>query len=440
MRNKRSLVMAVLILSACRQSSAPPPQQTASPSPHTTTSPEAAPSESPQHSRGGSSSQSASARDVIDSLFGRPGEASRPLPSGLVIGGDCPAVGTDADEEIAAQKSAPVPLEEGLTLTDVWNRNAKESFECLTQVIKVDRLGIDISVGCTSPDTPTVTKRRICRSDLRRAHMLHTGIGGITIESAEGELPETIVGATEFSLSIDEFAELKRIGVARHHYVQRNSLDTLGVEAEGLLRNGGAATRSVLVNNRPVAVPIVRATGDGDVWFQGRSMKARITADILDDDSFPMLIDYVMTTDSTPDGVFLRINFAKITHPDGGEMERALADDEPVDVYGIYFDFASDHIRSESDPVLKEIADVLSRHPDWKMSIAGHTDNIGGTASNLALSQRRSAAVRKALIDRFHIAADRLTTNGYGESAPKDTNDTPEGRARNRRVELMRQR
>jgi outer membrane protein OmpA-like peptidoglycan-associated protein len=120
-------------------------------------------------------------------------------------------------------------------------------------------------------------------------------------------------------------------------------------------------------------------------------------------------------------------------------MERRLAEEKRVDVYGIYFGFNSDRIRKESEPILREIADILDRNPDWTLSINGHTDNVGGDAYNLDLSRRRSEAVHKALVERFGIAADRLTTGGHGASAPKDTNDTPEGRARNRRVELVRQ-
>src|SRR5205814_1583218 len=246
------------------------------------------------------------------------------------------------------------------------------------------------------PDTPVLTKHRICRSDLRSAHLLHTGTGGIVIESAAGELPETTVCATQFSLSAEQFAELKRTGATQHHYLQRNSLETLDGDAEGLLRNEGTGKVSVLVNDRPVEVPVIRAAADVDLWFRGRSMKARLTAAVLDNDRFPMLVDYLLTTDGSPNGVF-RLNFTKITHPGGGEMEHALAEQKPVDVYGIYFDFARDRIRAESEPVLNEIAGVLARNPAWKLSIAGHTDSIGGSAANLDLSQRRSAAVRKAL-------------------------------------------
>jgi len=119
-------------------------------------------------------------------------------------------------------------------------------------------------------------------------------------------------------------------------------------------------------------------------------------------------------------------------------LEKALADTGHVDVYSIYFSFNSDVIREESGPTLKEIAEVMRRHPDWKLGVNGHTDNIGAEQYNLDLSKRRAAAVKQALVARYTIAAVRLTTSGFGKSQPKDTNDTLEGRARNRRVELVK--
>ncbi len=71
--------------------------------------------------------------------------------------------------------------------------------------------------------------------------------------------------------------------------------------------------------------------------------------------------------------------------------------------------------------------------------IDGHTDNVGGNDYNLRLSERRSEAVKQALISEYGISADRMTPEGFGASRPKATNDTVEGRALNRRVELIRQ-
>jgi OOP family OmpA-OmpF porin len=80
----------------------------------------------------------------------------------------------------------------------------------------------------------------------------------------------------------------------------------------------------------------------------------------------------------------------------------------------------------------------MKRNPDWKLSIEGHTDSVASDRYNVELSGRRAASVKAALGERFAIAGARLTTTGYGESRPQDRNNTLEGRARNRRVELVR--
>lgn len=116
----------------------------------------------------------------------------------------------------------------------------------------------------------------------------------------------------------------------------------------------------------------------------------------------------------------------------------ALAKDKRVAVYGIYFDFAKATLKPESTPVLDEIAGALQTNPDWNLIIEGHTDNVGGAAYNLDLSNRRAQAVRDALVTRYHIDGGRLSTVGYGFTRPKASNDTPDGRALNRRVELVR--
>ena len=143
-----------------------------------------------------------------------------------------------------------------------------------------------------------------------------------------------------------------------------------------------------------------------------------------------------------------RLDVVKIEYPPAADAGR----DEPVEnleqkleasgraeVYGIYFDFGSATIRPESQPVIREIAALLAKNPAWTLSIEGHTDNIGGDASNLDLSNRRAAAVKAVLVDQYAVTTGRLTTVGYGASRPRESNDTLAGRARNRRVELVRQ-
>jgi outer membrane protein OmpA-like peptidoglycan-associated protein len=124
--------------------------------------------------------------------------------------------------------------------------------------------------------------------------------------------------------------------------------------------------------------------------------------------------------------------------PAAPKIAKGLAVQKRVAVYGIYFDFSSATIKPESAPVLKEIADALIANPSSKLVIEGHTDNVGGVDYNLDLSRRRAGSVKDALVTRYHISTGRLSTIGYGFSRPKASNDTPQGRALNRRVELVR--
>jgi outer membrane protein OmpA-like peptidoglycan-associated protein len=120
------------------------------------------------------------------------------------------------------------------------------------------------------------------------------------------------------------------------------------------------------------------------------------------------------------------------------QLEESLMKDGRVEIPDIFFRFGSDEIRSESEARLLEIAEVLKRHPDWKLNVEGHTDSMSADDFNQKLSERRAAAVKQWLVTRHGIAAARLATQGFGESRPRAANDTMAGRARNRRVELVR--
>ena len=106
--------------------------------------------------------------------------------------------------------------------------------------------------------------------------------------------------------------------------------------------------------------------------------------------------------------------------------------------HGILFDVNSDRIKGESYGSLKEIASVLTETADLKVQIVGHTDSDGDDAANLDLSKRRAASVKTALATQFGIDAGRMDTDGKGEGQPVDKNDTPAGKANNRRVEFIK--
>lgn len=105
--------------------------------------------------------------------------------------------------------------------------------------------------------------------------------------------------------------------------------------------------------------------------------------------------------------------------------------------HGITFDIDKSNIKPESMGTLNMIVGVLKSNPDLKFEIDGHTDNTGQSAHNLTLSQQRADAVKTQLM-KMGIDGTRLTTKGLGDSKPIDTNDTPEGKANNRRVEFVR--
>ena len=233
---------------------------------------------------------------------------------------------------------------------------------------------------------------------------------------------------------------------------EAKDLANMGKDECTLKRAGnGLASFPVLLNNQRVSLPAVHAqctTDDGlaDFYF-------------LDDLDNALALAWKLGGSDT-------LQLVKISYPPpppaassgsagapspgsgagsgaggggGQQIEQELKQKGQAEVYGIYFDFASDKIKPESEPVLREIADALNHNPAWKLRVEGHTDNIGGDEYNLDLSQRRAEAVTLALVTRYHISADRLTPQGFGATRPKEPNDTLAGRARNRRVELVRE-
>jgi outer membrane protein OmpA-like peptidoglycan-associated protein len=106
---------------------------------------------------------------------------------------------------------------------------------------------------------------------------------------------------------------------------------------------------------------------------------------------------------------------------------------------GILFETAKSAVQAESAPTLKEIASALTEHPELKVRIEGHTDNVGSPEANLKLSEARAAAVKAVLVKDYGIDASRLTTAGLGDTKPIADNGTAEGRSNNRRVEVVKQ-
>ena len=120
-------------------------------------------------------------------------------------------------------------------------------------------------------------------------------------------------------------------------------------------------------------------------------------------------------------------------------MAEGLSSTGHVAIYGIYFDFNKADIKPESESALKEIAKLLIGNPNLKVFIVGHTDNVGGIDYNMNLSQARAGAVVQELTKKYKVKPQQMKAYGVGQLAPVAPNKTEEGRAKNRRVELVEQ-
>jgi OOP family OmpA-OmpF porin len=120
------------------------------------------------------------------------------------------------------------------------------------------------------------------------------------------------------------------------------------------------------------------------------------------------------------------------------DTRHKLVEEGKFSTTGILFDVNSATIKPESTGVLRELADVLTKYPDIKVLIVGHTDNDGNDAANLELSKKRAEAVKQSLIKEHGIEESRLSSDGKGEKEPAGDNKTKAGKAQNRRVEFIK--
>jgi outer membrane protein OmpA-like peptidoglycan-associated protein len=349
-----------------------------------------------------------------------------------LAGAPASTTGTSADTAVAAgAPGTQIPFVVGLSTVQAVT-TPDGDYEALRVVLSIDASGsyrfvISGEVPGDDGELLKVTvQRKVLAADRAGARKVrtyfHTGD------------PETYSGTTP-GFSAVVVNDLRNSGKTAFTFLDVAAffgISSIKRELSGTLTRvvDVSATVPVLVNGRITQLRVIHAKG---VLSDGQD---RETFDcyMLDDPTNPITLRW--------SGAGMSSAIVKIDYPEPAasptSIESALAKNEVAEVYGIYFSFNRADIRPESERVLKEIATVLVAHPDWKLHVDGHTDGIGNDAANLDLSKRRAAAVKAALVTGYHIDGARLTTGGYGESSPQATNETPEGRARNRRVELRR--
>ena len=347
------------------------------------------------------------------------------------------------------QTKALVPLKPGLVITTSWGM-IHGDVESRESVDSLDPTSVTFTSKTTEYEDDNDKHQKgsqsthtVCNPDFVSAN---------TYATVTGLQPRIIHDLTRVRLSDKSFQEIKTSGKTYFIYWDVSVAGDDNLKPD---REGGLFTRvepqdivyPMIVNDQPVTLPAIHLAGiTASVGKDPRPKKYRpyhTEGDlyVIDDPLDPMVLLIKLKDPVLHDNKF-RIEITKLEYPvphPVNLVEKQLTEQKRAVTYGIYFDFNKDTIKPESEPVLKEIVQAMTDNPDWKLTVEGHTDNIGGDAYNLDLSKRRAAAVKDALVTRYHIAADRLLTNGYGSSRPVETNDTLEGRARNRRVELTRE-
>ena len=129
---------------------------------------------------------------------------------------------------------------------------------------------------------------------------------------------------------------------------------------------------------------------------------------------------------------------SKMVTVDADAMAKSIATQGTIALYGIYFDTDKADLKPESAPTLEEIAKLLQGETGLKLYVVGHTDGVGGLDYNMDLSRRRAQSVVQELVGKYAVAGSRLKSAGVGFLAPVGSNEDEEGRAKNRRVELVK--
>jgi outer membrane protein OmpA-like peptidoglycan-associated protein len=340
----------------------------------------------------------------------------------------------------AQASAAGIPLARSLTLVQTLHERGADR-ESVVRLADVSTTGVRyewsfVEVSAAGDTSRAKHERFVRRADLDTAprwHQLyergdtleHPGYTAFTISRAVFDRLST-AGSSPFSL----------LGIAESSVGALASLGLGGGPA--VVRWRGTLTRigsgsvpfPLLVNGQRVNVPALRLQGK----FTARAESWAPQLWVLAQRDHPLILEL---EDSVRVFQTVRADLGGAAEEGARSLEGSLTRSCRVEVPGIYFESASAALDPASDETITALARMLARHPDWTVTIEGHTDSIGTSAANAALSGRRANAVRARLASQG-VALSRLRAVGYGQTRPRESNATIAGRARNRRVELLR--
>lgn len=320
-------------------------------------------------------------------------------------------------------------------------------------------------------------------------------IAGDIPGSADNPLLKRYEGSTIIKYTSDEFGEyLLPVGPAAGSFADARLSKSIKVEGkltrltylippgrsahevirnyESELKNSGytilfeGAGKSL--GNKDMKNTFARAAGYGDLRFNAQSDMAGIVVLGEQDDRFlaakldrpegtvhvalygvtlsPSAVSGLSLANvGQPGQVILQVDIveakpmeSKMVTVSASEMARSIQTEGSVSLYGIFFDFNSAEVKPDSTPTLEEIAKLLKNQPSLKLLVVGHTDSVGTFDFNMDLSKRRAMSVVKMLAGNFGIDQKRLYPVGVSFASPVATNETEQGRAKNRRVQLVK--
>jgi outer membrane protein OmpA-like peptidoglycan-associated protein len=325
----------------------------------------------------------------------------------------------------APATEARIPFAPGVQLTWASSIAGEPDYESVITLLRGDSAEtvLRISWNRGSDRRWQRVERRLSATERLRARSIY-------FYSSE-ENPGEFRGSTQSMASAAILRELREKGRAAAIVLvpeisaqpHRGALQRAGSESEAF---------TVLIDGRPATLPGVRARGRMEGEFT-----IEVDLLVLDDPSAPWILEARLHRPAEGDRggrTLVRVGTGARATGLAAALDRACH----VEVHDLFFAPGSAELDSTSAPALGAVADALQRHDAWRITIVGHTDSIGTAASNLDLSGRRAAAVRAALNRDYGVAADRMQTDRKGESQPLADNGTIAGRARNRRVDLVR--
>jgi outer membrane protein OmpA-like peptidoglycan-associated protein len=324
--------------------------------------------------------------------------------------------GTIAVAEERAGLFIPRP---GKQFTTAFTNESGKDAESLTTVTSVTDTAVRIEY---SSSRGVAVRRDILVTDRREASSYVLGY--------EEQMPMVIEGTTSLGISSRVLSELRTNGRARLTLVYSSELSSIDCE---LTRVSDGLTMPIIVEDDVVETRALHAraqcgddarTASGDFYF-------------ANDLEQPLLIESTINFSWEMQPRTERVTRVINGRQFASNMEQALRTKRKYDAYGLHFSFDSAELRPESVELVRDVAQMLRFHSEWKMQIAGHTDSTGAPDYNVGLSERRAEAVRLLLVENG-VESWRLGSEGRGDRQPKAGNDTLAGRAINRRVEFRR--